>query len=385
MSSLHIVSFNVPFPANYGGVIDVYYRIRALSQLGVKIHLHTFTYGRPHAPELDALCESVTYYPRHTGILSFLSSEPYIVKSRHNSNLVDNLNRDNYPILLEGLHCCSVLEALNNHINTVPAVSNGGRVQSERLVFVRAHNVEHDYYNRLADAERNPFRRFYLRTEARRLLRFESILTSASGIFAVTQADADHFREIGCRNVWLMPSSHPGDSVISLPGLGNYALYHADLSVPENIQAVLFLLRNIFANSPHRLVIAGRNPHKSIIHAVDLLPNVSLLANPDDASMQKLIADAQVNILVTNQSTGLKLKLLNSLYAGRHCLVNSLMVAGTPLGHLCTVADDPHSLANALDSLMHQPFTQHDKDLRNSSLGNLYSNSANALILASKL
>ena len=27
---LHIVSFNVPWPADYGGVIDVYYRIKAV-------------------------------------------------------------------------------------------------------------------------------------------------------------------------------------------------------------------------------------------------------------------------------------------------------------------------------------------------------------------
>ena len=28
---LHIVAFNVPLPANYGGVIDVFYRLKALS------------------------------------------------------------------------------------------------------------------------------------------------------------------------------------------------------------------------------------------------------------------------------------------------------------------------------------------------------------------
>ena len=28
---LHIIAFNVPYPANYGGVIDVFYRIKALA------------------------------------------------------------------------------------------------------------------------------------------------------------------------------------------------------------------------------------------------------------------------------------------------------------------------------------------------------------------
>ena len=28
---LHIVSFNVPLPADYGGIIDVFYRLKSLA------------------------------------------------------------------------------------------------------------------------------------------------------------------------------------------------------------------------------------------------------------------------------------------------------------------------------------------------------------------
>ena len=36
---LNIVSFNIPYPANYGGVIDVYYKLEALHACGVKLIL----------------------------------------------------------------------------------------------------------------------------------------------------------------------------------------------------------------------------------------------------------------------------------------------------------------------------------------------------------
>jgi hypothetical protein len=39
---LHIISFNVPYPPNYGGVMDVFFKIRALHEQGIKIHLHCF-------------------------------------------------------------------------------------------------------------------------------------------------------------------------------------------------------------------------------------------------------------------------------------------------------------------------------------------------------
>lgn len=370
---LHIVSFNVPFPADYGGVIDVYYRLKALYKLGIDIHLHTFTYGRPEAKELNALCSSVTYYRRRTGLLSALTKRPYIVESRDNKELIANLLKDNAPILLEGLHCCSVLEAVD-----------GSRIM------VRAHNVEHEYYSRLADATSSPFRRLYLRSDARKLERYEPLLTKAAAVFAVTEADAAHFRSIGCSNVLLMPSSHADDEVVStpsqpLPSDSVYALYHADLSVPENIEAVNYLADNIFAKCQHKFVVAGRNPSKALSDKLSQLPNVTLKPNPDNETMQRLIAQAQVLILVTQMPTGLKLKLLNSLYAGRHCLVNSAMVAGTELGKLCTVADTADSQLQALHNLMNTPFTQEDIDRRRQLLGSLYSNEANAKILISQL
>ncbi len=367
------MSFNVPFPADYGGVIDVYYRIKALHKLDVEIHLHTFTYGRPAAPELEALCSSVTYYRRRTGLASALTKRPYIVESRDSKELISNLLNDNAPILLEGLHCCSVLEAID-----------GSRIM------VRAHNVEHEYYSRLADSTSSLFRRIYLRSDARKLKRYEPLLTKASAVFAVTEADAAHFRSIGCGNVLLMPSSHADDEVVSTPSQALqpgsvYALYHADLSVPENIEAVNYLADNIFAKCKHRFVVAGRNPSKALSDKLSQLPNVTIKPNPDNETMQRLIAQAQVLIMVTQMPTGLKLKLLNSLYAGRHCLVNSAMVAGTELGKLCTVADNADSQLQALHSLMDAPFTQQDIDRRRQLLGSLYSNEANARILISQL
>ena len=43
---LHIVSFDVPYPPDYGGAIDVYYKLKALHEEGIKIYLHCFEYGR---------------------------------------------------------------------------------------------------------------------------------------------------------------------------------------------------------------------------------------------------------------------------------------------------------------------------------------------------
>ena len=364
----------MPYPADYGGVIDVFYRLKALHDLGVEVHLHCFSYGRQPADELNRLCASVTYYHRRTGLISALSKRPYIVESRDNADLLANLRRDDAPVLMEGLHCCSLLEILN-----------------DRPLLVRAHNVDHEYYARLSAAESNPLRRLYYAEESRRLRRYEAVLMRADVVFAITEADAVHFRNIGCSKVLLMPASHQDNTVVSQPcdapsADSAYALYHADLSVPENIETVDYLSNNIFGRCPDiHFVVAGRNPSKRVEDSLASHRNVSLVANPNDDSMRRLIQDAQVLMLFTSFPTGLKLKLLNSLYAGRHCLVNSNMVAGTELGRVCTVVDSAQQQLEALKRLMDTPFTQQDIDRRRDLLGDLYSNEANAKILLAEI
>ena len=73
---LNIIAFNIPWPPNSGGVIDVYYKMKALHRCGVKIVLHCFEYERAHSPELEAICEKVYYYKRHTGLRANITLLP---------------------------------------------------------------------------------------------------------------------------------------------------------------------------------------------------------------------------------------------------------------------------------------------------------------------
>lgn len=346
---LHIVSFNVPWPANYGGVMDVFYRLRALSRAGLRIHLHCYTYGRAEAPELEALCAEVHYYRRDMSPLRQLDSRPFIVSSRCNKELKKRLLQDRYPILLEGLHCCSLLE--DDSLR-------------DRVVMVRAHNIEADYYSRLARSERHLLRRAYLALDAAKLKRYEPVLQRAAAVFAISEADRQGLLQMGCREVRLVTGGHPYDQVSAPTGRGNYALYHGQLSVAENIRAVEWLITNVFSGSDHRLVVAGLNPAASLRRLIERHPNVSLVDSPDDATMHRLVADAQVNILYTDQPTGMKLKLLHALFCGRHCLVNSAMVTGTGLGELCHVSDNVEAMRNKLNHLMQTDFDAQQVALR---------------------
>ncbi len=361
---LHVISFNVPYPANYGGVIDVFYRVKALSEAGVKVHLHCFTGGRPEAEVLKR-CHEVHYYRRDTSFWRQFSREPYIVASRHSEALIRNLLKDDFPILCEGLHTTAVL---NDH-----------RLKG-RKIFVRAHNVEHDYYRLLAESEPKLWKRMFFKMEAKKLRRYEPVLKKAAGIFAITEKDAAYFKE-QYGHTWLLPGFNAVSRVCSETGRGDYVLYHGNLSVAENESAAEWLIENVFSELKVACVVAGLDPSDHLRACCKPYANISLKANLEDAEMMDLIRNAQVNVLVTEQPTGLKLKLLNALYNGRFCLVNDDMVRGTSLEGLCVVAETPEEFIAEINRLMDEDFTEEDIEERDDAMKELYQNDRNALTL----
>ena len=361
---LHVISFDVPYPANYGGVIDVFYRVKALSEAGVKVHLHCFEYGRGRAEVLDR-CHEVKYYKRNTSFWKQFSSDPYVVASRRSEALVQDLLKDDYPILCEGLHTTAVL---------------GDSRLNGRRIFVRAHNVEHDYYQLLAESEPTFWKRWFYRMEARKLRRYEPVLMKAAGIFAITQKDTEYFNA-HYGNALHVPGFSALSKVCSETGRGDYVLYHGNLSVAENKKAAEWLVKNVFSGLDVLCVVAGLNPPDRLRRLCKPYPRIALKANLGDAEMMDLIRNAQVNVMVTDQPTGLKLKLLNALYNGRFCLVNDDMVRGTSLGSLCVVALEPEQFISEIKRLMKEDFTEEDIEDRDEELKELYRNEENAQTL----
>lgn len=366
---LHIVSFDVPVPPDYGGVIDVFFKLRALHSVGVKVHLHCFEYGRGEAKELLKYASEVHYYKRGSGVSYLLSSVPYIAATRASDELVKNLLKDKYPILFEGLHCCYHLhdERLAN-----------------RIRLVRMHNIEHEYYAHLAKLEKNIFKRYYLDSESKKLKWFEQKLQHATRILAISPSDAASLAS-RYKNVECIPAFHPNDKVIAQEGTSDFALYHGNLKVAENNEAAMFLVKEVFDEPGMKLVIAGNSASDELKAAVKARQHIRLKEGLTTENIHQLIRTAQVNVLPTFQATGIKLKLLAALFEGRHCLVNGPMVENTGLETLCTVKQTGEEMKQELKRLMSLPFGAEEKRKREEVLYAKFSNKLNAEKLASLL
>jgi glycosyltransferase involved in cell wall biosynthesis len=363
---LHIIAFTVPFPVDYGGVFDLFYKLAALQKQGVYIHLHCFLNNRSEQAELNKYCYSINYYERSIGHKGFSTSLPYIVSSRKNEELMQNLLKDDHPILMEGIHCTYLL--------------NDERF-SNRKKYVRLHNVEYQYYLHLSRSTNNFFRGLYYSWESKQLKKYENIIAKkATAFWAVTKKDVSIYKqEFNCPEIGYLPVYIPDEwEIKNSEGNGNYCLYHADLSVDSNERIAIWLLQTVFKFIQLPLVIAGKNPSKKLEHLAHVQQHTCLVANPGEKEMQDMIAKAHINILPSLSNTGIKLKLLNALYNGRFIIANENTTCNSDLEEFCMIAKNESDFKKMITDTFSISFPAESIQKRREKLTSMFNNERNA-------
>lgn len=366
MKDLNIVTLNIPFPPDYGGMIDCFYRIKYLKAEGINIHLHCFEYGRSRSEELESLCKTVTYYPRNATLLNHLSKIPYIVKSRSSGRLLENLKSNDFPILFDGLHTTYYL----NHPDF-----------ADRKRSVRLHNMEHLYYKSLADSETNFIKKMYFSLEAIKLRKYEERTLSSVSLLPISGHDLDSFSGYNTKVV-LLPPFHPYEEIISSTGKGEYILFHGDLSVNENSLIACSLIKNVFSRLKYSCIIAGKKPSRTLLRDADGVKQLRVIADPGQNEMEDLIRNAHINVLPALTTNGFKLKHLYAFFAGRFCIVNSRAAQNYEDRSLFHIADSDKDIIRTINQLMLIDFPSDIISNRKNYLEKTFSNKINAQKLA---
>lgn len=358
---LHIISFGVPYPAHYGGAIDVWNRIRALHEEGLKIMLHCFVYGsfKPH-DAISEVVDEVHYYPRIAWPAILSPGQPYIVASRRNPILLARLRKDDAPILFEGIHSTGYVDELKG-----------------RKLLLRAHNIEHQYYAGLA-RESQRFSYLFFQREALALERYENNKTgSFDTVFAISNEDQHWFDAKGSHSVFL-PVFHGFETVNVPSGRGKYLLYQGDLSVEMNQKSLLEVLKNIPKDDHYPMIVAGRSGDQGFEQKLMNYPNIQREIDVSSERMAELIGGAQVIIIHSRQPAGMKVKIFPALYQGRFIAANENSLTHTYLDKALHIYPLVQNLGSLLKKLWPLEFSLTQQAERASILSHLPSDKEKA-------
>jgi glycosyltransferase involved in cell wall biosynthesis len=363
---LHIVCLDAPAPPDYGGAIDMFYKVRALAESGRSITLHYFNYrARRGVLGLEPYCAEIHAYERKSFLASLLEKQPYIVGSRNVNALLQRLQADDLPVLLEGIHCTGLIPYLYGN----------------RKLLVRMHNDEAAYYAGLAASERSLAKRLYFNLESRLLHRYQQRLPKDLPLACVAHNDIEVLRKnYGFTNLPFIPSFTPWQELLGAEGRGRYCLYQGNLSVSENREAAAWLIDKVFSELSLPLVIAGSSIPEVLMRQAAGNKNIRFVSDPSGEEMTQLVRDAQVHVLPSFNTTGLKLKLLHALFEGRHCLTNSAGINGTAFSGAVRLAETADEFRDQLRALWDTDFTIAEREKRR-IVADVYSNRHNAAAL----
>lgn len=363
---LHIVAFDNPYPPDYGGAVDLFYKIRALAGAGIRIHLHYFEYGRRDPGPLADWCTSVSVYPRVRRLRDVFSGTPFIVRTRPCAKIAEAIRHNPGPVLLEGLHCTDLLSRLDTGY-TFP-------------VWVRLHNIEWQYYKSLSRREIAPIRKWFFRAESVKLRRWEAKLSGAAGIWAISDTDQNYYRDLFPGKVKTLYPFNGSAGVTGKTGSGAYVLYQGDLGIRDNAHIASRLMSLWTDPALPQLVIAGKRP-PAWLHRLQGAKHIRLVANPGQDELDHLMADAHIVLALSGVAAGMKLKLIHALFKGRHCLADAATLQGNGLGQLTSLLQAPGELKKMVQELMRSPFTEEQLKHRKEVLESYYTDTALAHLL----
>lgn len=345
---LHIVCHEAPYPADCANSIDAFEKILALHRSGVRIHLHFFKCcDRAHA-ELSRYCETIH---------SYIELKPL----SNIGKLIDKLNENNFPILWEDMY--------PEMIQWVTAV--------QRKIVVRSHS-ENFYPKRINLTEKNRLAKlFSWRAREKKITQFPAAYLYA----CISESEVVVLRQkYHLPNVEFLPPFVAWREISCGEGMGNFCLYHGNLSNPANERMAVWLLEKVFSEIRYPFVLAGKNPSRRLTKLAHLYSNTCIVANPSKREIDELVQKAHINI-VPSFEPGKIYKLLHSLFEGRHCITNEMAVKNTNLEQACHIANDSRSKIATIRDLITQPFTVGEIELRKKLLLPRYDNLKNACLL----
>jgi sugar transferase (PEP-CTERM/EpsH1 system associated) len=248
----------------------------------------------------------------------------------------------------------------------VPAVNLPARVPCPTVLFT--HNVEAEIWRRHAETEGRAWRRALLRSQWRRMLRFEArTLARFDLVLAVSEADRETFARLyGARlraPVRVIPTGVDAGyfaAAADLPFDPYRLAFTGSMDWLPNEDAVLYFCREILprirrAEPRVTLSVIGRNPTPAVRRLAEQVPGIEITGRVDD--IRPYVARASLSIVPLRIGGGTRLKIYEALAMGRPVVSTAVGAEGLPLvpGRDLAIADDPAAFAAAVVGLLADP------------------------------
>ncbi len=332
----------VPYPPKDGGAIGVWNFTLEFAKQGHDVTLFAMNTKKHYCPinsipkEYSDIIKiiavdvnvNITYWGALINLL--FSDKPYNAKrfilQNYKNKLIEILKNNEFDvILLEGLYLCPYIKTIRKY--------------SKAIIAFKAHNVEHEIWERVAKNETNFIKQNYLKILSKRIKIMETrVMNKYDVLNTLTERDAHLFNSIGNKKPYFVSpvgidTSHliPQRNVISYPSI----FYIGALDWAPNQEGLIWFIRNIW----HKLIlkhpelkfdIAGRNAPDWFVKTLNE-PNVVFRGEISDA--YDFISKHAIMLVPLLSGSGMRIKIVEGLALGKTIVTTSIGTEGIETTH----------------------------------------------------
>ena len=244
--------------------------------------------------------------------------ERFISKEFKN-RLTEVLEKEHFDVVqLEMLYMMPYVETIREH--------------SKAMIVLRAHNVEHKIWERIAKETKFFIKRWYINHLASTLKDYElSALETVDGIAAITRKDAAYFRKYCSKPVIDIPYGvYPEEFIPHSEIEGQPKFYHiGSMNWMPNEEGIRWFIDEVLPKTVEKVPdfvyhLAGRNMPEWLTTLKD--PHVDVIGEVPDA--KEFVANHDVAIVPLLAGSGIRIKIIESMAMGKTVITTRVGAEG---------------------------------------------------------
>lgn len=352
-----------PYPPSEGGPMAMNSIVKGLIEAGHKVKILAANSEKYHIAEKDI----PKAYRERTGIelvdidlrikpieafLNLFSKKSYhverFISEDFKKKLIEILRKDRYDIVqIEMIYMAPYIETIRKH--------------SKAKIILRAHNVEHLIWDRIAKKTKFLPKRWYINHLVRTLKNYElNAINYVDGIAAITYRDAAFFRgETAIPVIDIPYGVNPSDFKPYYEVKDKPTLYHiGSMNWMPNEEGIYWFLNNVWGKIAKRepdltLNLAGRHMPKWLTRLKK--KNINVLGEVPDA--KEFIKNNDIAIVPLLSGSGIRIKIIESMAMGRTVITTMVGAEGIQYSEYenIIIADTPSKMVESICKIIKDP------------------------------
>ncbi|MDQ0086848.1 glycosyltransferase involved in cell wall biosynthesis [Paenibacillus anaericanus] len=354
-----VVCSDFPYPADHGGRVDTWGRIKVLAELGWKIHLVVCGKQLPSHGDIEVVyhyVEKIKLCDRRSKLTDLLHSIPMQAQSRKELKHV-NIDEDYNYVLLEGDYVYPILKnPLIKHAN----------------VILRVHNDEAIYFKALARSTKNIIHKLYYLMESYKFSTLQKkMLQKVDKYLFISNKEFEEFqrRHPSAKSLFLPPPVTK-ETFLASTFQTKHVVFIGSLFMPNNREAIEWYLEHVhplmLQEPDYKFIVAG-NSRKQSLNWLQSFDMTNVVVHDTPESLDDIYKSGYLFVNPMQNGAGVKLKTIEAIQNGLPVISTSIGYEGTGLVHNehIMVADSPEEFYFRVKQMFDNPILA--KDLLESS------------------